>query len=100
MIEAYREFNLPLGVHSGLPESICVSGAFCAPESASGARGRRGVHQIMAMLYENLAGKIRGPPLSKAFNIRRGAKQRNPTSQEVFNAVLEDVFTIDYLGTS
>jgi hypothetical protein len=93
LIEAYCEHNLPLWLCT-----VDFAKAFDSVEHASlwavlYEQGVDGYYiRLLASLYENQVGKVRGPPISKSFKIQRGSKQGDPMSPKLFNAVLEKVF--------
>ena len=93
LIEAHREFNQPLWVCTVDFQKAFDSVEHFALWEALAEQGVDGQYiKLTAILYDGQVGKIRGPPSSKAFYIRRGTKQGDPMSPKIFNVVLEDVF--------
>ena len=88
LIEAYREFNLPVWVCTVDFQKAFDSIEHSALWKALAEQGVDGQYiKLMAILYDGQVGEIRGPPSSEAFDIRRGTKQGDPMSPKLFSVV-------------
>ena len=93
LIEAHREFNMPLWMSTVDFQKAFDSVEHAALWKALFDQGVDGHYiRLLRILYDDQIGKIKGPPLSKEFSIRRGTKQGDPMSPKLFNSVLEDIF--------